>query len=238
LPPPGPSSADGEDIDRVVRRADPDRWLASRFIADRRHRADVVALYAFDGELERVRRVASNPLMAEIRLTWWREAVEEIGGGGPARAHPVGRALADAVAGHDLPREPLEAMIEARLAVLGKTQLDIDEARVWARDAGGSVAALAARVLDPTGDPGAAAPAGAVWGLVLLRRAGRADRGELDRAIAESLPSASRAARRLSAPAFPAAACATLARARLASGRLFEIERRARLALAVGRGLL
>jgi phytoene synthase len=42
------------DLDALVRRMDPDRWLASRFIADRQARADVVALYAFNYQLARV----------------------------------------------------------------------------------------------------------------------------------------------------------------------------------------
>ena len=70
--------ADTETLDDLVRRVDPDRWLASRFIADASARADVIALYAFNYELARVAGGVSNALMGEIRLTWWREAMEEI----------------------------------------------------------------------------------------------------------------------------------------------------------------
>ncbi|MDI1365212.1 MAG: phytoene/squalene synthase family protein, partial [bacterium] len=38
--------ADTETLDDLVRRVDPDRWLVSRFIADPKGRADVVALVA------------------------------------------------------------------------------------------------------------------------------------------------------------------------------------------------
>ncbi|MGI8841843.1 MAG: squalene/phytoene synthase family protein [Caulobacteraceae bacterium] len=238
MPPPEPERVACGDLDLLVRRADPDRWLASRFIADRRRRADVIALYAFDHELERARRVTSEARLAEIRLSWWRDVVDEIFAGEAVRAHPAAHALAGAVARHALPRAPIEAMIEARLAVLGRAGLDIDRALLWARDVGGSAAVLAARVLDPAARTEAAEPAGQVWGLVLLRRAGRADHAELDRAIAESLPRASAMARGLSARAFPAAACATLARARFDSGGLFEVERRLRLVRAVARGIL
>jgi len=41
-------SDEDNDLDALVRRVDPDRWLASRFIADAARRADVMALYAFD----------------------------------------------------------------------------------------------------------------------------------------------------------------------------------------------
>ena len=45
---------DLEDIDAIVRRTDPDRWLASRFVADPAARADLLALYAYSQELARV----------------------------------------------------------------------------------------------------------------------------------------------------------------------------------------
>src|SRR5439155_22259273 len=106
-------------LDDQVRRADPDRWLATRFIADTRARADVIALYAYDLELARAPRSASNTLTAEIRLTWWREVLDQIYGGQPVRRHPVAQALADVVARHRLPRAPLEAMIDARIEALG-----------------------------------------------------------------------------------------------------------------------
>jgi phytoene synthase len=232
-----PGAADG-DLDSVVRAADPDRWLASRFIADRRRWAQVIALYAFDHELERVRRVASNTLLAEIRLSWWRDVLDEIHGGGPVRAHPVARALADAVADHDLPREPLEAMIDARIEVLDKPVLFIDEAERWADGVGASAAILAARVLDPSASPQAVAPAGRAWGLLLLRRAGLIEGPSFDARLASAMADASRAARGLSHAAFPAVACASLARAGPRSGPLPAIETRLRLFWAVLSGTL
>ena len=79
--------ADGpaDDLDALIRRVDPDRWLSSRFIGDREKRADVIALYAFDYELRRAAEATTSPLMAEIRLTWWSEALDEIYAGGPVR---------------------------------------------------------------------------------------------------------------------------------------------------------
>ena len=65
-----------EDLDALVARVDPDRWLSSRLIADPEARADAIAIYAYDHELARAPRVASNPLLGEIRLTWWREVLD------------------------------------------------------------------------------------------------------------------------------------------------------------------
>ena len=52
--------------------------------------------------------------MQEIRLTWWREALDEIFAGQPVRSHPVVEALAQTIRRRDLPAAPFEAMIEAR----------------------------------------------------------------------------------------------------------------------------
>ena len=107
-----------EDLDSLVRRVDPDRWLASRFIADEEARADVIVLYAFDYELSRVHKVTTQPLLGEIRLTWWAEALAEIFEGRTVRRHPVTLALQHAVARRRLSREPLDALVDARLPEL------------------------------------------------------------------------------------------------------------------------
>src|SRR5882757_3147653 len=111
------------DLDAMVRGVDPDRWLSTRFIAQGPARADVIAIYAFDHELARAPRVASNALLAEMRLTWWREALEEIFEGKAVRQHPAAQALAGVVARRGLRREALEAMIDARYRELDATPM-------------------------------------------------------------------------------------------------------------------
>ncbi|MGH8335359.1 MAG: phytoene/squalene synthase family protein, partial [Gammaproteobacteria bacterium] len=54
-----------DDLDALVKRLDPDRWLASRFIGDSAVRADVIALYAFNLELARIAETVREPLMGE-----------------------------------------------------------------------------------------------------------------------------------------------------------------------------
>ena len=225
-------------FDQAVRGADPDRWLASRFIADPAARADVVVLYAFDHELARAGRVASNALIAEIRLTWWREVLDEIFGGKTLRAHPTATRLAHTVQRRALPREPLEAMIDARIGVLNTPKLALGDAVPWADGVGGSATLLAARVLDPASPGDAAARAGRVWGLVLLRRAGAVNPAETDPCLAASLEQAACAAGELSASAFPAVVCATLARDDLRSRTPSELVKRLRLFWAMARGRL
>ena len=126
-----------EDLDALIRRVDPDRWLSSRFISDPEKRADVIALYAFDHELRRAVEGTTTLIMAEIRLTWWSEALDEIYGGGLVRRHPVAEGLQRAVGRRNLPREVL---------------LELVEVRSRGGQAGAAVAEAAALALDPEVD--------------------------------------------------------------------------------------
>ena len=219
-----------------VRRGDPCRWLSSRFIADPPARGDVIALYAYDLELTRAPKVASNSLVAEIRLTWWREVLGEIYSGTRVRGHPVAQALADVVRRRGLDRAPLESMIDARIAVLDKTALQLGEAIVWADEVVGSAASLAVRILDPRATADAAVIAGRLWGLSLLRARGRANASELTDRIAADLPAARAAARALGVAAFPAVAHATLAQRSPSTGAGLSAFTQLKLILAVTTG--
>lgn len=225
-----------EDLDGLIRRVDPDRWLTSRFIAEPAARADVVALYAYDHELARARRIARAPLLAEIRLTWWREALDEIFAAGPVRRHPVAEALAAAVRRHDLPRALLEAMIDAQLEALEASMLDEAAALGWADAVEGSLAQLTARVLDPAAESAAAAAAGRAWGLALLIRAGALTRETATPPLRAALDAAR--AGRLSVAALPAALPARLARFDLAGRAPGPLAKRLSLILAAASGRL
>lgn len=218
----------GETLDELVRKTDPDRWLSSRFISDLAARADVIALYAFDHELSRAPKVTTNALMGEIRLTWWREALDEMFEGRPVRRHPTAEALAAAISRHGLVRDPLEAMIDARYRELDRAPLSEADALAWSTGTGGQAAELAARILDPATDLQAAGVAGAAW--ALGRRA--ATEPELRPAFETMLQDARAAVQGLSAAAFPAAAHVALVAAPLKS----EFARRLRLTAAVAQG--
>ncbi|HEY0437838.1 MAG TPA: squalene/phytoene synthase family protein [Phenylobacterium sp.] len=224
------SQTDDEDLglDDLVRRVDPDRWLSSRFIADPVVRADVVAIYAYDHELARAPKVASSPLLGEMRLTWWREALDEIYGDKPLRRHPTAQALSESVARHGLPREPLETMIDARYRELDAAPMSEAEILDWARDTGGLAAQLAAQVLDPATDPRMALAGGSAW--AIGKRL--ATSPDLRPTFLRVIHAARSASRNLSVAAFPAVAHAALA-GRPASN---DFARRLRLTIAVARG--
>jgi phytoene synthase len=97
--------------ENLVREADKDRFLATLFApADRR--PALFALYAFNIEIARVREGIRDPMAGEIRLQWWRDAIES--GAREAAAHPVAAALRNAIEHFRLPIAPLLDLIEAR----------------------------------------------------------------------------------------------------------------------------
>jgi phytoene synthase len=230
--------AEADDLDALVRRVDPDRWLSSRFIADAEKRADVIGLYAFDYELARASKVTSNPLIAEIRLTWWREALDEIFAGGLVRGHPAARALARAVRDHALPRPLLEAMIDARIEMLERGEVPLATALVCADELGGSVAALASAILDPASPAGAARTAGSAWWLLTAAMSGLAVDAERDDGLRRSLEAAKESSRRVSVTAFPAIAHLAVRSRDLRGGRPPALVARLRILRSVLQGHL
>lgn len=97
----------------LVRVADRDRFLGALF-APEPARRDLLALLAFDHELARTRTVTREPMLARIRLEWWREAVTEAAGTATPRAQPTVESLSETVRRHGLAPDRLIALIDAR----------------------------------------------------------------------------------------------------------------------------
>ena len=230
-----------ESLDDMVRAADPDRWLSTRFIADEQARADVTALYALNVELARVATTVREPMMGEIRLTWWREAFEHMAAGQPARRHPVIQALG----GFD--PAALEALPQGRLADLDAEPFADDEAVLAYLDGtAGALMALAADRLDSAASfpqVRGAARAFGLAGLWRTKQAGGRSRlppdwtaGDVRARVAAELTAARAELKRLPVAAFPAVAYAALARPYSRGASLGEIRKRVRLTVAVLRG--
>lgn len=101
----------------LVERADPDRFL-SLMAAPIEARLKLCPIFAFNVEISRAPWVTEEPMIAEMRLQWWRDAVEEIGGAGPGagqvRAHEVTHPLRDVVRGAGISTQMLDQMVAAR----------------------------------------------------------------------------------------------------------------------------
>ena len=95
----------------LVEKADPMRFRAA-MAAPVSARRVLFALYAFNVEVARAPWVTQEPMIAEMRLQWWRDALDEIAKGGPVRKHEVVDELAvilDADAA-----QMLDALVAAR----------------------------------------------------------------------------------------------------------------------------
>ena len=139
-----------------VRRADRDRFLAALFAPEPQRRG-LLALLAFDHELARTRSVTREPMLARIRLQWWRDAVAEAAGEGKPRAQPIVESLSETVRRHALPAGRLIDLIDAR-------EEEVDGALDVVR-AGHALADLQLAVLEVTGEASrrAARAIGAAW---------------------------------------------------------------------------
>jgi len=104
---------DTQNCIEIVRAHDYDRYLAMLYApADKRDA--LYAYIAFNAELARIPGLASEPMVGEIRLAWWREALADLAKG-QVRGHPVLLALSEIEAP---PFDILEDMIEARIEEL------------------------------------------------------------------------------------------------------------------------
>lgn len=146
----------------LVRRNDPDRFLTALFAPPER-RETLFVLYAFNHELARARAVVSEPMLALIRLQWWREIIE-----GARRRHEIAGPLGAALDEGTLDRGDLAAMVDAREAETERIPT-LAAWRAYLDGAAGSLAVAAGRLLDAP-DPETLRGAGAAYGAAQVLR--------------------------------------------------------------------
>lgn len=94
----------------LVRSHDFPRYAATLFAPAAERRA-LLALYAFNIEIVRVRDQVSQPLPGEIRLQWWTDMLSGHVHGS-AEGNPVAAELLRAICDFDLPVEPLSLLAD------------------------------------------------------------------------------------------------------------------------------
>ncbi|MBR0848301.1 squalene/phytoene synthase family protein [Bradyrhizobium diazoefficiens] len=94
----------------LVRSHDFPRYAACLFMPAIERRA-MLALYAFNVEIVRVRDQVSQPLPGEIRLQWWTDMLSGQAHGS-AEANPVAAELLRAIGDFDLPTEPMTRLAD------------------------------------------------------------------------------------------------------------------------------
>jgi len=150
---------------RVAARAfERDRYLAA-LLAPRAVRDDLIVLAAFAGEVGRIPASVSEPMLGEIRLQWWRDALaldahEAAPSPGRATGHPVADAMQVVITRHDIDRAALDGLLDATARLL-EDRPHRDAAALAGTIAAidGTLFALAARIA--TGRPLAPAEASA-----------------------------------------------------------------------------
>lgn len=111
----------GEDLHAcaaIVEKGDPDRFMAC-MAAPVAARRVMFPVYAFNLEVARAPWVSAEPMIAQMRLQWWADALEEIAAGGAVRRHEVVSPLAQVLPASAARR--LGLLVEAR-------RLDVERA--------------------------------------------------------------------------------------------------------------
>nr|WP_209023309.1 squalene/phytoene synthase family protein [Sphingomonas jejuensis] len=144
--------------------ADPERAIAVTY-APAAARSTLAALFALDERLAGVLRTTSQPLIGQMRLTWWHEALAALSAGAAPPPEPVLVALAEL----DPDRTAsLTRIVEGWEALLDEP-LTLDAIRVHAVERGETLFAVAAPLCGIVADDGIRA-AGRGWALADVAR--------------------------------------------------------------------
>jgi phytoene synthase len=161
----------------IARDGDLDRNLSALF-APGACREHLFALYAFNVELARIGEQVSEPQLGEIRLQWWRDALNRASSG-ETTGQPVADAIGFAVRECKLSQPSLAGLIDARsFDVSVKIMPDTAALDDYLGNTAGALFKLAAEIVmagGRTAEPRALAEAvraaGIAYGLTGLMRA-------------------------------------------------------------------
>ncbi|PYG29876.1 squalene/phytoene synthase family protein [Pelagimonas varians] len=143
----------------LVQKGDADRFAAAMAVPVSA-RAVLFPIYAFNIEVSRAAWASKEPIIAQMRLQWWLDTLDEIEAGGMVRRHEVVTPLALVLQGQDLRR--LRDLTRAR-------ELDLEKAPFADADALDSyldqtAGFLAVQAADALGAPKAVFPEIMYWG--------------------------------------------------------------------------
>jgi phytoene/squalene synthetase len=141
-----------------VHRHDRERFVTALF-APPDAREDLMALYAFNLEVARVRESVREAMAGMIRLQWWRDVLSGSRDAEAAR-HPVAGPLLQAMRRRGLPLAAFERLLEAReLDLSAEPPADLAALEAYAMGSSGALTELALLILGVD-----AAPAGRLVG--------------------------------------------------------------------------
>ena len=154
-----------------VRLRDRDRYLCALLAPDQK-RNGLLTLYAFNGEIARIRETVSEPLLGNIRLQWWREAIEAIYEDKLVPLHEVAQALQETIEEYHLLREPFDRLLDAReFDMQDRPPEDMEALVAYGEGTVSTLQQLAVQVLSGESGGDAARNLGVAWSLTGLVRA-------------------------------------------------------------------
>jgi 15-cis-phytoene synthase len=129
----------------LVRGHDFARYASTLFVSPDERRA-LLALYAFNVEIVRVRDQITQPLPGEVRLKWWSEVLAGEGDGG-VEGNPIVSELLLAIRHFRLPTEPLTRLIfEHQFDLYNDPMPTLAALEGYVADTSSTLFALAARI--------------------------------------------------------------------------------------------
>ena len=147
---------------------DPDRTLALAYVPASRRPA-VEALWRLDAAFSSVLSTGREPLISQIRLAWWREALEMLDRE-PAPAEPVLRAVEAAVLPAGVTGAELAAIEAGWAILLSGEPLSPADLELYGSARGGLLFRHTARLLGEPSPAPAVEAGGAAWALIDLAR--------------------------------------------------------------------
>ena len=129
----------------LIRSHDFTRYAATLFVPPDQRRA-LLALYAFNAKIARVRDQVSQPLPGEVRLQWWTDMLAGEGHGG-VEGNPVAAELLLAIRQWNLPTELLSRLIdEHQFDLYNDPMPTLAALEGYVTDTSSALCALAARI--------------------------------------------------------------------------------------------
>jgi phytoene synthase len=136
----------------LVRSHDFARYASTLFVPAEERRA-LLALYAFNVEIFRVRDQVSQPMPGEVRMQWWTDLLAGRGHGG-VEGNPVASELLLTMRTYGLPAEPLSRLIdEHQFDLYNDPMPTLAALEGYVQETSSALFALAARIMaPPSGD--------------------------------------------------------------------------------------
>jgi len=135
----------------MVERSDPDRFRVA-MAAPPPAREILFPLYAFNLEVARAPWRTRESMIAEMRLQWWRDVVEEAAAGGAPKAHEVAGPLGALLNAKRLDPAPLDALVEARRRDIDAEPFAPQDLRPYLEGTAGNLLWASASALGEPGD--------------------------------------------------------------------------------------